>query len=216
MSRHLLIIRHGEAEGNHEHRFIGQSDVPLSDLGRRQAQAVGAHLAASGVNRIVASDLRRAIDTAQPLADRLGLPVEIDPRLREIQNGDWAMCLPEEIRDNWPDLWARYRSGEDVHRPNGETWGDVGVRVRAALDELTESDAGVTAVFAHGGPTLWAVYWALGIQLEVNLFHGPIHPASNASITSIVLPGPKLRTYNETSHLPAELTPEANLLPFLE
>lgn len=216
MRRQLLIIRHGQAEGNHEHRFIGQSDVPLSSLGRDQAAAVGLHLAGLGVDRVVSSDLSRAVDTARPLADRLGLPVEIDPRLREILNGDWAMHLPGEVQAGWPELWDRYRAGEDVPRPNGESWADVGVRVREVLEELSRSTARVTAVFAHGGPTLWAAYWALGVELEVSLFHGPLHPASNASITSISLPGPKLRAYNETGHLPGELAPDSDLLPFFE
>lgn len=214
MSRQLLVIRHGQAEGNNEHRFIGQSDVPLSALGHGQAAAVADHLAASGVDRVVSSDLRRAVDTAQPLADRLGLPIEVDPRLREIRNGDWAMRLPQEVMAEWPELWERYRAGEDVPRPNGESWADVGVRVREALEQLAGASARVTAVFAHGGPTLWAAYWALGLQLEVSLFHGPLHPASNASITSITLPGPKLQAFNETGHLPGELAPDSDLLPF--
>ncbi len=214
MQRLLLIVRHGEAEGNRDHRFIGQHDVPLSELGRRQADAVADRLERLGVDRIVASDLARARDTGAPLADRLGLPIEEDPRLREIRNGEWAMRLPEEIADQWPDLWARYRSGEDVQRPGGERWADVGVRVRAALDDFAAADAGVTVVFAHGGPVLWSVYWALGIPLEVQLFQGPAHPASNASITTIGLPGPKLRSYNETSHLTGDLLPESDLLPF--
>ena len=215
MQRLLLVVRHGEAEGNRDHRFIGQRDVPLSDLGRRQAEAVADHLERLGVERIVASDLSRARDTGAPLADRLGLPIEEDPRLREIRNGEWAMRLPEEIAAEWPEMWERYRSGEDVPRPGGETWRDVSVRVRAALEELAGSDAGVTVVFAHGGPVLSAVYWALGIPLDVHLFHGPAHPSSNASITTIGLPGPKLRSYNETSHLPGDLQPDGDLLPFL-
>jgi probable phosphoglycerate mutase len=214
MQRLLLIVRHGEAEGNRDHRFIGQQDVPLSDLGRRQANAVADRLERLGVDRIVASDLARARDTGAPLAHRLGIPIEEDPRLREISNGAWAMCLPEEIEEGWPDLWSRYRSGEDVPRPGGETWADVGIRVRAALDDLANADATVTVVFAHGGPVLWSVYWALGIPLDVQLFHGPAHPASNASITTIGLPGPKLRSYNETSHLTGDLMPEGDLLPF--
>lgn len=214
MDHQLLVIRHGQAEGNHDHRFIGQSDVPLSTLGRSQAVAVADHLASHGVERVVASDLGRAVDTAQPLADRLGLPVELDPRLREIRNGDWSMLLPHEVMAGWPELWARYRAGEDVPRPNGESWADVGVRVREVLEELALATARVTAVFAHGGPTLWSAYWALGLELDVSLFHGPLHPASNASITSISLPGPKLRAFNETGHLPGDLAPDSDLLPF--
>ena len=93
----LLVIRHGHAQGNAEHRFIGQTDVPLDDLGRLQARALAGRLQRPPIDRIVSSDLSRAIDTITPLAQALDLPIERDPRLREISNGEWSGLLPEEI-----------------------------------------------------------------------------------------------------------------------
>ena len=124
--RHLmtkvLVIRHGHAEGNAEHRFIGQTDVPLDDVGRGQARALAERLRSTPIDRIISSDLRRAIDTIQPLAESIDVPIERDSRLREISNGEWSGLLPGEIEQRWPDLWVAYRTGEDVLRPGGEQW----------------------------------------------------------------------------------------------
>ena len=133
-----LIIRHGEAEGNREHRFIGQSDVPLSELGRQQAAAVCERLATLPVTAIVASDLQRASDTVQPLATSLGIEIAHDKNLREISNGEWNGKLPTEVAALWPEMWERYRGGEDVQRPGGERWGDVQARAVKALEDDLE------------------------------------------------------------------------------
>ena len=88
MSITYLIVRHGEAIGNKEHQFIGQTDVELSELGDRQAGAVCARLVDANVTAIISSDLQRAVNTVQPLSDILGIPIEHVPDLREIANGE--------------------------------------------------------------------------------------------------------------------------------
>ena len=198
-----LLVRHGEAEGNREHRFIGQTDVPLSDLGVLQANAVSRRLGEIPVNAIIASDLQRASNTVAPLADSLGLTIEHDPRLREIANGEWNGLLPTEISERWPDLWARYRGGEDVTRPGGEQWVDVQARAVAALqaDSTTRDDGDVVVVATHGGPILGVVTWVAGLSLKQGLFNGPFAPVSNASITSIELPTRRIRSVNDVGHL---------------
>ena len=203
MSVSYLIVRHGEAEGNREHRFIGQSDVPLSDLGRRQADAVSARLASLPVTAVISSDLERASATIAPLARELGLVVGHDKRLREIANGEWNGLLPSEIAERWPDVWERYRGGEDVKRPGGERWADVQARAVDALqsDLLDRNDGDVVVVGTHGGPTLGLVTWAAGLSLDQGLFSGPFGPVSNGSITSIELPTRRIRGVNDVGHL---------------
>lgn len=195
----LTLVRHGEAEGNHEHRFIGQADVPLSAAGRDQAQRVGRRLFGAGVEAIVSSDLQRAVDTARPLAELTGLPIRTDPRLREIANGEWTNLLATEIEAGWPDLWAPYQSGEDVARPGGERWSAVRERVVAALLDL-DPDVN-TVVFSHGGPTLAAALWAVAAPAPGNIFRGPLAPVSNASITTLSLQPRRLIALNDTGHL---------------
>ena len=124
----LVVVRHGEAEGNHSHRFIGQSQMKLTEEGHRQAEVLAARLSSLPVTRLVSSDLVRCIATLEPLARVAGLPVETDPGLREIDNGEWTGLLPEEIRQGWPEMWSQYVAGGDVPRPGGERWIDVAGR----------------------------------------------------------------------------------------
>lgn len=198
-----LIVRHGEAEGNQDHRFIGQTDVPLSPLGLMQAQVVSERLAAMPVTAIIASDLQRAFGTVEPASRRLGIPIRHDRDLREISNGDWNLLLPTEVAERWPEEWARYRSGVDVARPGGERWAEVQARAISAIEQDADGrdDGDVVVVGTHGGPTLGLALWAAGVTLEGGLFSGPFAPVSNASITTIELPGPRLVGFNDVGHL---------------
>jgi probable phosphoglycerate mutase len=205
----LLVIRHGHAEGNAEHRFIGQTDVPLDDLGRLQARALANRLEGTPIDRIVSSDLVRAIDTITPLAEAIGVPIERDPRLREIANGEWSGLLPEEISARWPDLWAAYRSGEDVHRPGGEQWSTVRERVVAAAREHSSS-GGVIVLCTHGGAGLNLAMWATGFPAGGNIFMGKLGALGNTSITTIEIRADsedqaRLVGFNDVGHLAGNL-----------
>lgn len=203
----FLIVRHGEAEGNREHRFIGQADVPLSPIGRRQADAVSARLAGMPVDRIISSDLQRAVDTVRPAASELGLEIETDTRLREIDNGEWKGLLTTEIAQRWPALWARYSGGEDVARPHGETWADVRRRVVGALREIAIASPknSLIVVSAHGGPAMALTSWACGLRPRGNLYQVPLVLPWNASITTIRAPNLHLIAFNDVGHLPPDL-----------
>lgn len=199
----LLIVRHGEAEGNREHRFIGQSDVPLTEHGRLQVSSLTRRLLDVGITRIVTSDLQRAADTVAPVAEKLGIDLELDPRLREIENGEWANLVASEVAARWPDLWDRYRHGEDIDRPGGESWADVQVRAVAAITEYAARLDGADTVLVgtHAGPALGLLRWAVGLPQEGNVFAGPFGALHNTSISTISLPGPRLHTVNDTGHL---------------
>lgn len=197
----IVLIRHGEAEGNLQHRLIGWSDVGLTAVGREQAIRVADRLSTTDVARIVSSDLRRTMETADPLARRLGLSPQPEPRLREIDNGAWTGFSPEEVEGRWPELWQRYVGGEDVPRPDGERWSDVRRRVVAAVQEYLELE-GTTIIFTHGGPVVISAAWASGVHIEGNVFRGAIGSAENTSLSTIV-PGPTLIGYNDIGHLQA-------------
>jgi broad specificity phosphatase PhoE len=212
----LLVIRHGHARGNAEHRFIGQTDVPLDDLGHLQARALAGRLQSTPIDRIVSSDLSRAIDTITPLAQALDLPIERDPRLREISNGEWSGLLPEEISTGWPDLWAAYRAGEDVLRPGGEQWASVRDRVVAAAREHAAS-GGVVVLCTHGGAGLNLALWAAGFPPGGNIFMAKLGALGNTSITTIEIRTEsreevRLAGFNDVGHL-AGATPDLRL-PF--
>ena len=206
MSRpNVLLLRHAEAEGNAERRFIGQADVGLSPLGRRQAEVLARRLRTMPITRIVSSDLRRCVDTVGGLAESLGVDIETDQRWREIANGQWGGLVADEIAQRWPDAWQRYRGGEDVDRPDGERWADVRIRVVAVFEELAAElgEEDLAVVSTHGGPGGVLALWAAGISGTA--FGGPFGPLANASITTLSLPGPKLLGVNDVGHLPADL-----------
>lgn len=195
----VILVRHGEAEGNRHHRLIGWSDVGLTEAGHDQARLVADRLAHAPVERIVTSDLRRTVETAAPLAQALEMEPHLDARFREIHNGDWTGLTPEEVSTGWSDMWRSYLDGHDVDRPGGERWADVRARVVEALVELLASD-GITVVFSHGGPLVIAAAWASGIHVTGNVFKGPLASADNASLCTIV-DGPRLLGYNDVGHL---------------
>lgn len=199
----ILVVRHGEAEGNREHRFIGQIDAPLTDHGRQQVKALTERLVAVGITRVVSSDLRRAAETVAPTAAALNLGVEHDRRWREIANGEWADLVAAEVAEGWPDLWSRYRDGEDVDRPGGECWGDVQARAVEAVKELVAGlDSNDTVlVGTHAGPALGILRWAIGLPPVGSVWRGPFGRLHNTSISTISLPGPRLHTVNDTGHL---------------
>lgn len=202
MSR-LLIVRHGEAEGNREHRFIGQSNVPLTEFGRAQVTLLTQRLSGLGISRVVSSDLRRAADTVIPTAEALGMEIRYDKRLREIANGEWANLTAVDVEARWPDLWNRYRDGEDVDRPGGESWADVQTRAVEAIEELVEmlDDDETVLVGTHAGPAIGILRWAIGLPREGTLWGGPFGKLHNTSISTISVPGPRLQTLNDTGHL---------------
>ena len=194
----MTVIRHGQAEGNTSHRFIGWSDVSLDEVGHSQAEAVAQRLAGAGIQRIISSDIRRAAQTAEPLAKLLGIEVELDERFREIGNGEWTGLLPEDIAARWPDMWDRYVNGSDVDRPGGERWMDVRLRVRAGLADVS-ADERTTAIFTHGGPVMLSAEWALGLELPGNIFRGVLAAPANSSITT--MEAGKLVSYADAGHL---------------
>jgi broad specificity phosphatase PhoE len=203
----VLLIRHAEAEGNAERRFIGQQDVELSPLGVKQAEALNRRLRMLPVTQIVSSDLQRCVNTVRDLAHDLDLEITTDPRWREIANGQWGGLVGDEIARRWPEAWQRYRDGEDVARPEGEQWADVRKRVVAAFEELAGglTDKDMVVVSTHGGPAALLAMWATG--LSGTAFGGPFGPLANTSITTLSLPGPRLLGINDVGHLPAGLLP---------
>jgi broad specificity phosphatase PhoE len=123
--------------------------------------------------------------------------------LREIANGEWADLVAADVETRWPDLWSRYRDGEDVARPGGERWTDVQLRAVAAIEDLIAGLDGNDTVLigTHAGPALGIIRWAVGLPPRGSVWSGPFGALHNTSISTISLPGPRLHTVNDTGHL---------------
>jgi len=164
----LLVWRHGNTDWNAGHRVQGQTDVPLNALGHQQAVDAAELLARFRPDAIVASDLRRAADTAAALAALTGLPVKSDPRLRERYFGAWQGLTMTEVAETRPDEYARWTSGADHISDDVETLDDLGKRVAEALrDAATAAPPGGTVVVAtHGAAARQGVGHLLGWPRE--------------------------------------------------
>ena len=134
--RRVLLWRHGRTRWNVQHRFQGQADPPLDDVGRQQAAASARLLAGYSPTSVVSSDLRRAVQTARPLAELLGLPVMLDRRLRERSLGAWEGLTRDEVVRRHPEQYARWLAGREAHQHGSETRDELGQRALAALADV--------------------------------------------------------------------------------
>ncbi len=153
--RIIYLARHGETEWNRVGRWQGATDIPLSDVGRAQAGDLAAKLRGRGIARVHASSLSRALETAQIVAQRLGLPAPaVDERLRERGYGVFEGLTREECAERFPAAWERYLAQRRVTPPGGEPRGEVVARVTAAIQKIAGA-AGTAAerivVVSHGG-----------------------------------------------------------------
>lgn len=153
--RIIYLARHGETEWNRVGRWQGATDIPLSDAGRAQARALAVKLRERGIARVHASSLSRALETAQIIAEHLGLPAPaVDERLRERGYGVFEGLTREQCAKQFPAEWERYLAQGRVTPPGGEPHNEVVARVRAAIDQIAGA-AGTAAeailVVAHGG-----------------------------------------------------------------
>lgn len=161
MSRRLIVWRHGQTEHNAGGIYQGQLDTELSDRGREQVDAAARELAPRAPSRIVASDLVRAADTARMLAAVAGREVDYDPRLREIDVGEWSGLTREQVERESPGTSRALARGEDIARGrNGERVADVAARTAEAAAEIVEAmgpdDLVVVATHGLAGRTLVA------------------------------------------------------------
>ncbi|HEX6255460.1 MAG TPA: histidine phosphatase family protein [Euzebyales bacterium] len=200
----ILLIRHAQSQWNAEGRWQGQQGPGLSALGHRQAEATAAFLSARAddVRSLVSSDLPRVTETAAPTARALGLPLETDTRLREIDVGWWSGLTTHEVVARDGDRMAEIRDGADLPRGGAESVADLRARVAPAVDELAAAhDGGTILVFCHGGPVRAVVGALLGLSIVAErALAGP----DNCSRTVVLHRGDhgsRLHRYNDTAHL---------------
>jgi broad specificity phosphatase PhoE len=160
----LYLVRHGETDWNREHRWQGHYDRPLSARGRAQAAAAATRLRGERISQIHSSDLKRAFETAEIIAEACGLGVRADRALREVDVGSWAGLTRDEAKKRFPEGYARRRAG-GTGWDGGESYEQMGERVRAYVTELVESARGSEriALVCHSGVIRLLVVHALGL-----------------------------------------------------
>jgi 2,3-bisphosphoglycerate-dependent phosphoglycerate mutase len=178
----IHLVRHGETDWNAESRLQGWADIPLNQKGLAQAQATAASLASRPLARVISSDLTRARQTAEPIAARVGLEVDIEPALRErrygVAEGRTHTELALEFGDQLDEHWA----DPDFSFEGGETRRDVYIRLSDFLRTLlAQPAAGELVLVSHGGALRAARGFLEGIPLE-ELPHWEFH---NGQITTV-------------------------------
>ncbi len=178
----LVIIRHGESVYNIERKYTGQLDVALTEKGVLQAEITGKYILENyKIDKIYSSDLTRAIDTAKPIADPLGLEIHTDARLREIYAGEWQGYYFNDVAEIFKEEYEYYKTHKTIARtPGGEGMQDVMKRMHEAVKEIAATNDGKTVLIStHNGPLMTLEVLVYGIPLD------DIYSVSNNSITEL-------------------------------
>jgi len=197
MSR-LLLARHGQSVSNAVRRFQGAQDVALSELGARQAEALGQAIRRLPIAAVYTSPLERARRTAEIAAAGLGVPLTPVDDLRELSLGDWEGRTVEEIRALPGDPYEQWvRDPVACVPPGGEPLPEVQARVVSAMADIAAAhpNGQQVLVVCHGGVISAYLAHCLGLPLS-SIWRLTL---SNGSITEVA--PPSVRCVNSTRHL---------------
>jgi len=152
MASKLLLLRHGETGEQYAGRYMGSTDVPLSEQGRRQVSTMKIILQDEKIDRCLCSPMLRCRDTARAVLEPGGIDLEIDPDLREIDFGQWEGKGFDEIARTSPDRVRRWVAFDnDFAFPGGERIGDFLERTRRIAQRVSEDPAPTILLCTHGG-----------------------------------------------------------------
>lgn len=197
----LLLVRHGQVEGISPPRFRGRKDLPLTDLGRRQAGVTAAYIAAHWqVTAVVSSPLARCVDTAAPLAALTGASVTTSNELLDFDYGEWSWKTHPEVKKSWPELYERWFALPQLVRvPGGDTLQDLFARSANALRTILERDDGsIVVAVAHDSVNRALLVQLLDLPLSAfwRIYQDPCC-INVIEIGQMVM----VRSVNSTSHL---------------
>ncbi|MBC7259886.1 MAG: histidine phosphatase family protein [Chloroflexi bacterium] len=199
----LIFVRHGESVWNHEGRVQGIADPPLSERGRAQAALVAERIAREfRPAAVYASALQRATETGRIIAERLGLPLNVDARLNEYDIGALTGLKDAEVAEQYPDIWTRWEMDVQwVPIPGEEGLHRFLDRITRAMDEIIAAHPGdvEVVVVTHGG--VMALY--LGDLVGLNPRQRMPWRFDNASISIVEPEGvrPRIVRLNDVGHM---------------
>jgi probable phosphoglycerate mutase len=166
----VYLLRHGHIDPGPEKRYIGWTDLALSLKGAEQARFWRDWFAGRNLNRVVTSDLARALATARIVAECRSVPVETDPAFREVSLGAWEGLTFAHVKARWPEAFD-LRGADPAGRrpPEGESFSDLWARVGSAFSRHVTAGPGDLLIVTHLGPLRVLLCGLLGVPLE-NLF----------------------------------------------
>lgn len=201
----LYLVRHGQSAGNAEGRFGGHGPTPLSDLGVQQAERTANILAKEGIDVIYSSDLIRAIQTAQPLATLLDIPINTSTAFRERNVGVLQGLTFDESRESYPqDYYALINRNINHVITDGESYRQLLKRITGELRAILRTHQRERiAIFSHTGAICYLTLFLLG-AIHHNTKTTPWIITSNCGINRFEFRGPRnvrLLALNDTRHL---------------
>lgn len=166
----IIFIRHGEkfeGLGEYYNDVKKYPDGPLTELGVKQAEALGQRLVNSKVDMIYCSDLKRTVQTAEIINKYVKSSIKIREELREIHMGKFHTQDEAVIKAENPDFWSIWSShSHDIPYPEGESGHDVRMRVLKVINEIINQDYNRVLVVTHGGVIKVMVSHFLGLGME--------------------------------------------------
>ena len=198
----LLLLRHGQTELSTQRRYSGRGNPPLTEVGRRQADAAARYLAErGGISAVITSPLQRSYDTAAAAAKALGLDVIVDDDLIETDFGDWEGLTFGEAAERDPELHTRWLSDTSLAPPGGESFSTVAQRVRRVRTRIiAEHGAATVLVVSHVTPIKTMLRIALDADASI-LYRLHLDLAS-LSVAEFYPDGlASVRLVNQTSYL---------------
>ncbi len=173
--KRFCLVRHGQTDWNLEGRFQGQSDLPLNQIGRAEARSLAGQLRDQSFAAIFTSDLVRAKETAEIIGEEMGLQVTQEPRLREINQGEWEGQFVEDIIARNAELWdQRTIDPANFHPPGGESVTEVAERIQAAMRNIAKLyPTGSVLIVSHGLALATIICHERGIPVGEALKHIP-------------------------------------------
>jgi broad specificity phosphatase PhoE len=196
----LLLVRHGRIGDRYEGRFVGSTDVPLAADSTTEIEALARHPSLQRPNKCICSPLKRARQTAEILAEAMGLTIEVNPDLREVDFGQWEGLTFEEIAASEPESVDRWASWEDDFSfPEGEALCHFFDRVKKSADMIAADSAQTILSVSHGGVIRAMICHFLGLTDRQHVLFDVKH----ASLTKIELSGSRgvLTELNSIPHL---------------
>jgi alpha-ribazole phosphatase len=184
MARKLLLLRHGDVGDEYHDRYIGSTNVSLSERGHQQVRTISAWLRSQSIDCCYCSPLKRCKETAAIVLDRSSVEYKVDPDLREIDFGRWEGLSFADIVQEFPDEVKRWSDFDmDFAFPDGERIGDCVKRIVGIADRLAEDPADTVLVCTHGGIIRLLICYFLGLEpWQYILFR-----VERASVTTIAL-----------------------------
>jgi broad specificity phosphatase PhoE len=201
----LILVRHGETESNRERLALGRKDVPLNERGRRQVAALVSVLDGVPVAAVYASPLRRAVETARPLAEALGLEVQVDGDFTEMDVGDMEGLSPREMRERFGDFLREWFSAQagSLRMPGGESLQDVQDRAWAAIERLRHRRSEETVVVVTHNFVIHAILCRV-LGLPLASFRRLRHDLAAKAVLEFRGERAVVISMNDTCHLEAE------------